>query len=103
MVIAKDRARQATPDDIRSMKQYVEKNRKLSTPFDIVVEGRTPGNDLEKAKATVQPWQDAGATWWIETMWKELDSPDLKELVEKRLKQGPPSGVKSRERKSGTD
>ncbi|HZY94120.1 MAG TPA: LLM class flavin-dependent oxidoreductase [Candidatus Bathyarchaeia archaeon] len=96
MVIAKDGAQQATPSDIRSMKQYVEKNRKLSTPFDVVVEGRTPGNDPQKARATIRPWQEAGATWWIETMWNEMDNRDLKQLVTKRLKQGPPKGVKSR-------
>ncbi len=32
-----------TPDDIREMKAFVDEHRTLETPFDIVVEGTTPG------------------------------------------------------------
>lgn len=75
-----------TPDDIRAMKTFVDENRSLSTPFDIVWEGETPGDNREEAAATVRPWADAGATWWMETRWGNTNRDD----VELRIKQGPP-------------
>jgi len=76
-----------TPDDIRQMKAYVEQNRTLTTPFDIVVEGVTPGDDPQAAAAKVQPWAEAGATWWIEAMWESSDQPSQ---VLERIRQGRP-------------
>jgi alkanesulfonate monooxygenase SsuD/methylene tetrahydromethanopterin reductase-like flavin-dependent oxidoreductase (luciferase family) len=75
-----------TPEDIRVMKAWIEENRTATTPFDIVVEGTTPGSDPRKAAKVVNPWREAGATWWLEAMWEQ---PDL-ELVKERILQGPP-------------
>ena len=69
------------------MAAYVKAQRTAETPFDIVVEGRTPGDDAEQAAAMVRPMAEAGATWWIEAIW---DAPDLDEVLA-RLRQGPPS------------
>lgn len=77
--------RSTVPDDIREMKAYVEARRTETTPYDIVVEGRTPGDDPAQRDATVRPWADAGATWWIEAWWEEPA-----EAVLTRLRQGPP-------------
>jgi hypothetical protein len=74
-----------TPDEIRQMKEYITVNRHQDTPFDIVIEGQTPGNDLEKAGAIVNSYRTAGATWWIEALWGE---PDLERVIS-RVKQGP--------------
>ena len=68
------------------MKAFVDENRSLSTPFDIIWEGETPGDNREEAAATVRPWADAGATWWMETRWGNTNRDD----VELRIKQGPP-------------
>ncbi|GCE31776.1 luciferase-like protein [Dictyobacter alpinus] len=78
-----------TPDDIRAIKSYVEANRQHSTPFDIIWEGETPGDDPERAAAMVQPWQDAGITWWMESRWTS-NSP---QEVLARIKQGPPAAI----------
>lgn len=75
-----------TPDHIREIKAYVTANRDLDTPFDIVVEKTSPGDDKIAAADSVAPWAEAGATWWIESMWEEKN-PD-KWL--QRLRQGPP-------------
>ena len=75
-----------TADDIREMKAWIDARRTQSTPFDIVVEGKTPGDDPARASAKVQSWMDAGATWWIEAMW---DDNDL-DQVRKRIEQGAP-------------
>ena len=77
--------RATTPDDIRAMHAFVDERRALTTPFDIVMEGETPGDDAEKATAIVQPWAEAGATWWIEAKWGAPDDP-----VRTRIQQGPP-------------
>ena len=75
-----------TPEDIRSMKQWIDANRTETTPFDIVIEGSTPGDDPVKAVEKVKPWIDVGATWWLESRWEQ---PPMKQ-VEQRIIQGPP-------------
>ncbi len=75
-----------THDEIRAMKAFIEENRAGTTPFDIIMEGETPGDDPEKAAAMVRGWEEAGATWWIEAMWS---APELEEVLT-RIKQGPP-------------
>jgi len=76
-----------TPDDLRAMKTYIEERRTATTPFDIVYEGRTPGDDLAKAAEIVRPYAEAGATWWMEAMW---EAPNTPADVRKRIQQGPP-------------
>jgi len=75
-----------TPQDIREMKAYIDANRTLTTHFDIVQEGETPGDDLERAKEIVRPYAEAGATWWTESRWS---FPPIAELRQ-RIQQGPP-------------
>ncbi len=76
-----------TPDDLHAMKAYIEERRTASTPFDIIYEGRTPGDDAAKAAEIVRPYAEAGATWWMEAMWTAPNSPAD---VRKRIQQGPP-------------
>jgi alkanesulfonate monooxygenase SsuD/methylene tetrahydromethanopterin reductase-like flavin-dependent oxidoreductase (luciferase family) len=75
-----------TPDDIGEMAAFVAENRTAQTPYDIVVEGATPGDDPEAAAASVLPWAEAGATWWIEALWSAADVS----TVQTRVQQGPP-------------
>lgn len=77
--------RAMTPDDLREMKAFIETNRTETAPFDIIVEGKTPGSNRKKATAEVRKWADAGATWWIEAMWGSKPN-----AVRKRVRQGPP-------------
>ncbi len=74
------------PEDLRQMKAFIDENRLEQTPFDIVWEGKTPVDDPKQAAALVQPWAEAGATWWIESMWGEAEV----EKVRERILQGPP-------------
>jgi hypothetical protein len=72
-----------TPEDVRQIKAYVDENRELTTPFDIVV-----GGDLRKLEPAQQreelaKWQEAGATWFVEGLWEEPG-----ESVPSRLKDG---------------
>ena len=73
------------PEDVRQMKAYIDANRTLTTPFDIVVEGKTGGLDQARTRDKINPWIEAGATWWIEGFWG-----DTEEQVLERIRQGPP-------------
>lgn len=77
-----------TPDDLRTMKAWIDEHRPASTPFDFVIEGQTPGDDREQAAAVVRSWAEAGATWWLESQWET--PPDQLEAVRTRVRQGPP-------------
>jgi alkanesulfonate monooxygenase SsuD/methylene tetrahydromethanopterin reductase-like flavin-dependent oxidoreductase (luciferase family) len=76
-----------TPETIREIKEYVGENRAETTPFDIVWEGQTPGEDPGQAASIVRPYAEAGATWWIESPWTPPNEPDDLRV---RIKQGPP-------------
>jgi hypothetical protein len=74
------------PEDIGAIKAYISENRTQTTPFDIIVEGTTPGDDRDTSTETVRAWAEAGATWWIESMW---ETPKLDGVLA-RVQQGPP-------------
>ena len=82
--------REMTPDDVCAMREYAVANRSAMTPFDIVVEGRTSGDEIDRAAATTREWANAGATWWIEASWGAPDQPIDLDAVLKRIRQGPP-------------
>ncbi|MCP4361097.1 MAG: LLM class flavin-dependent oxidoreductase [Chloroflexi bacterium] len=76
-----------TPAHIAEMKTYIVANRPQTTPFDIIVEGKTPGDNFDEAVSIVAPWVEAGATWWIEALWDLMEEP---QKVRQRLQLGPP-------------
>jgi alkanesulfonate monooxygenase SsuD/methylene tetrahydromethanopterin reductase-like flavin-dependent oxidoreductase (luciferase family) len=79
---------EVTPEDIRAMKTYVEENRPEATSVDIVWEGETPGDDVDRAAQVVRPFAEAGITWWMEAMWSPPNEP---EDLRARIRLGPPS------------
>ncbi len=78
--------RQLLPADLAEMKAYVDANRTLTTPFDYIVEGKTVDLSPDETAEKLDPWVQAGATWWIETLY---DVPGEKRM--ERLRQGPPA------------
>lgn len=83
-------ARQALTAELPAMREFIQKHRKLDTPFEIITEGKTPGNDPVKAAAIIKEVADAGATWWNETLWDAPANEDGLKLVLERIRQGPP-------------
>lgn len=81
-------ARQAGPEAVRAIGAFVAERRPAAAPFDIIVEGETPG-DGTSGPETLASWEEAGATWWMETMWG-AGPADLVQAVQRRLRQGPP-------------
>lgn len=89
---ADGKGRETTPDDIREMAAFIAANRGGTTPFDVVMEGKTLGDDAEQAAAIVRPWREAGATWWIEAMWDVPRTTDNLPIIRERIRHGPPRG-----------
>lgn len=88
-----------TPADIRELKTYIEQHRPTKTPFEIVMEGQTPGDDPVAATDQLQPLARAGVTWWIEVVWATPETQGGVEGMKKRIQQGPPRVERSRARK----
>ncbi len=84
--------RAPTAEDVRGMRDYVLKHRGTLEGFDIIAEGPTPGDNPEAAAASVAPFSEAGATWWLESVWtKFYEMPgDVHGMLE-RIRQGPPN------------
>lgn len=81
---------QVMPDDIRAMKSYIEQHRTRTTPFDIIQEGKTPGDNPKAARRQIAPYIEAGITWWLESMWSVRGNPGWQEKIRTRIRQGPP-------------
>lgn len=74
-----------TPAEIREIVAYLHAHRASAAPFDVAVNGETPA-DPRKGAEMVQPYQEAGATWWVEY---EAGRAGLEEY-RARIRQGPP-------------
>jgi alkanesulfonate monooxygenase SsuD/methylene tetrahydromethanopterin reductase-like flavin-dependent oxidoreductase (luciferase family) len=83
-------ARQALPEEIREMGAYIQEQRGSIDQFDIVVEGQTPGMDRSRSLEILNPWAEAGATWWIEADWETPRTSEGLITVRQRIEQGPP-------------
>jgi alkanesulfonate monooxygenase SsuD/methylene tetrahydromethanopterin reductase-like flavin-dependent oxidoreductase (luciferase family) len=75
-----------TFEQIATLRDYARQQRPGGGPYDIVVEGKTSGEDRAGSTALMERWQEAGATWWIEALW---EAPSQDEVL-RRIQQGPP-------------
>ncbi len=75
-----------TPDDIREIAAYVKAHRTSSDAFDLVMYGLTPSNPKKGAKI-VQPFMEAGATWWVDGIG---DYRGSYKGMKERIRNGPP-------------
>lgn len=73
------------PPDIHEMKQYIDANRTLTTPFDIIIEEQSIDWDRTQIQEKLGQWDEAGATWWIEGLWGEDEA-----RVQARIEKGVP-------------
>lgn len=85
--------RELTPEILGEMIQWLDDNGGRAAGFDVVQEGETPHDDPAKAAEIVQPWIDAGATWWLEAQWQLPEGADRKDLLTRRIAAGPPRPV----------
>jgi len=83
---ADGKTEEVTPDDICEIKAYVHANRTLSTPFDIVLNGKVADLGHSQLQDKLLPLIEAGATWWIDGLWEATE-----EMAVERIRRGPPS------------
>jgi alkanesulfonate monooxygenase SsuD/methylene tetrahydromethanopterin reductase-like flavin-dependent oxidoreductase (luciferase family) len=78
-----------SPDDVRDIVAWLAEHGASSR--DVVIEGATSSRDDQAAIATVEPWAEAGATWWLDARWKlPHHSDERMQQVRRRLRAGPP-------------
>jgi hypothetical protein len=75
-----------TPSDIREFRTYIDVNRTLSTPFDIVMNGNVSDLDRQQLQDKLLPLIEAGVTWWIDGLFDATE-----EKAVERIRRGPPS------------
>ncbi|WP_433295952.1 LLM class flavin-dependent oxidoreductase [Actinoplanes sp. CA-030573] len=79
-----------SPSAVRDIRRWLTEHG-APAGFDILAEGETPPDDRAAASATVAPWAEAGATWWMETRWEmPHNSADRMAEIEARIAAGPP-------------
>lgn len=81
-----DYPKDLVPDDLKKIVAYLSRSRLDIRSFDVCVSGTTPSNQEEGARI-VQPYIEAGATWWSESI---SDMRGSFEEMRERIRQGPP-------------
>lgn len=82
----------SNPGVLREITAWISAKRAMALdsvperPFEIVVDGVTPGADPAAAASITRALADAGATWWIEADWEHADLDSLRA----RISAGPP-------------
>jgi alkanesulfonate monooxygenase SsuD/methylene tetrahydromethanopterin reductase-like flavin-dependent oxidoreductase (luciferase family) len=77
------------PEMVRELREWY-RARGAAASFDIVVDGETP-RDPGAAAAVVLPWEEAGATWWLETQWEQpRNAQEMLARFRERIEAGPP-------------
>ena len=85
------------PAELREVIAYTAEHRTTDGPFDVVVAGRTPGEDQDRGATKAAAYRDAGATWWLEDVnpwafgWQWEGDWPVGAMTE-RIAQGPPRG-----------
>jgi alkanesulfonate monooxygenase SsuD/methylene tetrahydromethanopterin reductase-like flavin-dependent oxidoreductase (luciferase family) len=79
---------------IREMKAYLGARRPAAGPLDIVIEaGETPEEGRPAAVEKAAALEEAGVTWWLESMWKVTETvweAETQARILTRVEQGPP-------------
>ena len=74
------------PDDIRALRDFVQRQRSSLEGYDIAVGGSVRRTDWEQEREYIKSLAEAGITWWTEYI--PPDSGDL-ETVRGLIKRGP--------------
>lgn len=57
-----------TPADVREVQSFVQAQRTLTSPFDIVMQGESDHLAPAQRQEVLLEWKAAGVTWWIESL-----------------------------------
>lgn len=81
--------RELTAEDYQEITAYLKTQLPGDEPFDVVAAGHTTGSDKERDQAIIQPFAEAGVTWWQEG----FDWNYSLEQVRTRIRLGPPTTI----------
>lgn len=81
--------RELIPEDYQELTAYLKTQRQGVEPFDVIAAGHTTGSDQAQDRAVIQPFAEAGVTWWQEA----FDWNYSLEQVRTRIRLGPPTTV----------
>jgi alkanesulfonate monooxygenase SsuD/methylene tetrahydromethanopterin reductase-like flavin-dependent oxidoreductase (luciferase family) len=86
------RGDQVTPAELGEVVAFVAAERQrhaidADLPYDVLAGGDTPARDPRAARAIVEPYVEAGATWWIERFHGDRGPLPV---TRERLRAGPP-------------
>jgi alkanesulfonate monooxygenase SsuD/methylene tetrahydromethanopterin reductase-like flavin-dependent oxidoreductase (luciferase family) len=75
------------PETLREIRAYIDDHRQHQGPFDMVIMGTTPGDDMKTGQRKLAKYAGTGLTWWLESLFRWRNSI---ESMRKRIRQGPP-------------
>jgi hypothetical protein len=84
MTVNQETNQPLAPAETRDILACVHTLRDKTRPFDVAVNGVTTG-EVDRDVATVRPYAEAGATWWL-----EYDATDRYTDYRERIQRGPP-------------
>ncbi|MFE3171296.1 LLM class flavin-dependent oxidoreductase [Amycolatopsis sp. NPDC059090] len=76
--------------EVRDMIAYIRSERDTDAPFDVVLGGTSPA-DPAQARSVVEPFAEAGVTWWEESLPFGSPEEDKLDPVLRRVEAGPPA------------
>jgi hypothetical protein len=75
-----------SPSQLREITAFVQRERAVDAPFDVVLAGESP-DDAAEAAEFMAAYAEVGLTWWQEGLSEQRGSF---EAMRTRLRQGPP-------------
>jgi len=83
VMTAKVNGERLTPAELREMVAYLKAHRESPAPFEVAFAAETP-SDPKMGAEMVQPYREAGVTWWLEGIWGAYEERRA------RIRSGPP-------------
>jgi hypothetical protein len=93
-LLGDERTKVDRPDALATVLGAVMERREAlglaQAPYDVVIEADSTGDFITLEPDDPATWEDAGATWWIESWWTVDPGPEGLAEVRRRVEAGPP-------------
>jgi alkanesulfonate monooxygenase SsuD/methylene tetrahydromethanopterin reductase-like flavin-dependent oxidoreductase (luciferase family) len=93
-VIDGERSQLRGPDELAEIVAEVKELRAAAglgdTPYDVIIEGDSSGEFVQLDPPDPRSWEQAGATWWVESWWSLPAGSEGVAALRRRINAGPP-------------
>jgi alkanesulfonate monooxygenase SsuD/methylene tetrahydromethanopterin reductase-like flavin-dependent oxidoreductase (luciferase family) len=93
-VIDGERSHLRGPDELAKIVAEVKELRAAAglgdTPYDVIIEGDSSGEFVQLDPPDPRSWEQAGATWWVESWWSLPAGSEGVAELRRRINAGPP-------------